>query len=64
GLQLFGFIGIFLLPILIILLKLLNDDGIIHIWRRKEEPKLSDCEPTDSDSQADVSDSQADVHDS
>ncbi len=33
GLQVFGFIGIFLLPILAVLLKLLNDEGIIHLWR-------------------------------
>lgn len=33
GLQLFGFIGIFLIPILLILLKLLNDEGVIKIWK-------------------------------
>lgn len=32
GSQLFGFIGIFLLPISVIVIKLLNDEGIIHIW--------------------------------
>ena len=43
GSQLFGFIGIFLLPILMIIVKLLNDEGVIHIWTpsdyNKEEPK-------------------------
>ncbi len=34
GLQLFGFIGLFLLPIVFILIKVLNDEGIIHVWRR------------------------------
>lgn len=33
GSQLFGFIGIFLLPILVIIIKLLNDEGIVHFWK-------------------------------
>lgn len=33
GSQLFGFIGIFLLPILMIIVKLLNDEGVIHLWK-------------------------------
>lgn len=36
GSQLFGFIGIFLLPILIIIIKLLNDEGVIHIWKKSD----------------------------
>lgn len=36
GSQLFGFIGIFLLPILMIIVKLLNDEGIIHLWKPSE----------------------------
>lgn len=32
GSQLFGFIGIFLVPIMIIIVKLLNDEGVIHLW--------------------------------
>lgn len=36
GSQLFGFIGIFLVPILIIIIKLLNDEGIIHIWNNSD----------------------------
>lgn len=43
GSQLFGFIGIFLLPILMIIVKLLNDEGVIHLWTpsdySKDEPK-------------------------
>jgi predicted PurR-regulated permease PerM len=31
GSQIFGVIGIFILPITIVMLKLLNDEGIIHI---------------------------------
>jgi predicted PurR-regulated permease PerM len=33
GSQLFGFFGIFLLPLAIITIKALNDEGIIHLYR-------------------------------
>lgn len=33
GLKIFGVLGMFILPITITILKVLNDDGIIHIWR-------------------------------
>ncbi len=44
GSKLFGFIGIFLLPILMIIVKLLNDEGVIHLWKPSDysndnEPK-------------------------
>lgn len=44
GSLLFGFMGIFLLPILMIIIKLLNDEGVIHLWNptdfnNEEEPK-------------------------
>ncbi len=35
GTQLFGFIGLFLLPITFTLIKVLNDDGIIHILKKE-----------------------------
>lgn len=34
GLQLFGVLGIFILPITFFLVKALNDEGIIHLWGR------------------------------
>ena len=34
GVQIFGVIGIFILPITFVLLKALNDEGIIHLWGR------------------------------
>lgn len=37
GSQLFGFIGIFLVPIMIIIVKLLNDEGVIHLWKSPED---------------------------
>ncbi|MBQ8228347.1 MAG: sporulation integral membrane protein YtvI [Clostridia bacterium] len=39
GTQLFGFIGIFLLPIILIMLKRLNDEGIVHLWKSGEANK-------------------------
>ncbi len=36
GVQLFGVIGIFALPITFFLLKALNDEGIIHLWGRSK----------------------------
>ena len=39
GLQLFGFVGLFIMPILLILLKMLNDEGVVHIWKRSTDGK-------------------------
>lgn len=33
GLKLFGFVGMFVLPLTIIVLKLLNDEGILKLWK-------------------------------
>ncbi len=33
GLKVFGVLGVFVLPIVIIMLKLLNDEGIISLWK-------------------------------
>lgn len=33
GLQLFGVPGIFIMPLLVTMVKLLNDRGILHVWR-------------------------------
>lgn len=43
GLQLFGVAGIFIMPILVTIVKLLNDRGIIRIWNREEttQPELA-----------------------
>lgn len=42
GLKVFGVLGMFVTPILVIMLKLLNDEGIIHLW--KTAPKVEDGE--------------------
>lgn len=39
GIQLFGVIGIFALPITLVLIKTLNSEGIIHLWGRDIEQK-------------------------
>lgn len=33
GLKIFGVPGIFMLPLMITVLKVLNDDGVIHLWK-------------------------------
>lgn len=33
GLKTIGVLGVFIVPIIIIMLKLLNDEGIIHLWK-------------------------------
>ncbi len=39
GLQIFGVLGIFILPITFFLIKALNDEGIIHLWGRNTANK-------------------------
>lgn len=43
GLQLFGFLGLILSPMLITIIKVLNDEGILHLWKSpsKTEPEES-----------------------
>ncbi len=42
GLKIFGVLGMFIAPMIIIMLKLLNDEGIIHLWKplKKEEESV------------------------
>ena len=49
GSQIFGVLGIFILPITIVMLKLLNDEGIIHIshYTDKEEKAVEPQEKSD-----------------
>lgn len=37
GTQLFGVLGLFLLPITLIMLKRLNDEGVLHLWKTGAE---------------------------
>lgn len=37
GTQLFGFVGLILMPLTVMLLKVLNDEGVIHIFKKAPE---------------------------
>lgn len=39
GLQMFGFIGLFLMPMLVMLVKMLSDNGTIHLWRTERDER-------------------------
>ncbi len=41
GLKIFGVLGMLITPILVIMLKLLNDEGIIHLWRSPARVKAA-----------------------
>lgn len=45
GSRIFGFIGLFLLPITIVMVKMLNDEGIIHVFHKVEDEELSGVKP-------------------
>lgn len=45
GLELFGFFGVFILPLVIVLIKLLNEDGIIHLWGEDREVAKESTRP-------------------
>lgn len=42
GVKLFGFIGLFLLPITLVILKILNDHDVIHLWKKAEPEEMAD----------------------
>ena len=44
GIKIFGPVGIFILPLLVIIINLLNDEGIIHIFNKKENAKSETTE--------------------
>ena len=45
GLKTMGVMGVFIAPLIIIMLKLLNDEGIIHLWKVTEKEDLIKEEP-------------------
>ena len=49
GSQLFGVIGIFVFPIGVIVIKLLNDEGIVHIWKSTKDPDKEDEKDEEKD---------------
>lgn len=44
GLQIFGVVGMFALPITFVMVKLLNEEGIIHIWTARNKMNKNDEE--------------------
>ncbi|MGN1443118.1 MAG: sporulation integral membrane protein YtvI [Acutalibacteraceae bacterium] len=64
GLKLFGFIGMFVLPITIIVLKLLNDEGIVNLWKSKdkeEKMKAAENEEIDGNPPEEAADTKEDT---
>ncbi len=61
GLKIFGVLGVFILPIVIIMLKLLNDEGIINLWKspsrvlaeKQAQATVDEAQKADSASQPD-----------
>jgi len=45
GLELFGFIGVFLVPLTIMCVKMLNDNGVIKLWKNLGDVKPETKEP-------------------
>lgn len=47
GLKLFGFFGMLMIPIIIIVIKALNDNGKIHLWKNPsaDEPSAGNAQP-------------------
>lgn len=43
GLQLFGVLGIFITPLIATMIKVLNDKGVLHVWKTKESEKIADA---------------------
>lgn len=43
GLKIFGVLGVFVLPMLIIMLKLLNDEGIINLWKSPSRVRAAEA---------------------
>lgn len=48
GLKVFGVLGMFVTPILVIMLKLLNDEGIINIWKSPAKLKADSADTADA----------------
>lgn len=46
GLKIFGVLGMFIAPMIIIMLKLLNDEGILHLWKPMKSTEADDAAVT------------------
>ena len=52
GSQIFGIIGIFLMPMLLITVKLFNDEGVIHLWTPAKKANIEATETAEEDKQS------------
>lgn len=54
GIKLFGILGMFAVPLAIIFIKLLNDEGVVHLWKtsadakKEKEEKAKNTEETEN----------------
>lgn len=58
GLQIFGVVGLFGLPITFVLVKMLNDEGIIHLWGREKKPETVE-KPSENATENEIQDKNA-----
>ena len=54
GLQLFSVLGVFIMPLLVTVVKLMNDRGIIHVWKTKEQERLEAAAETAEETAAET----------
>lgn len=57
GIKIFGALGIFILPLFVIIIKLLNDEGIIHLFHSNPEDMKHNDETDDSACETEAGDS-------
>ncbi len=48
GLQIFGFLGLLILPITLVIIKTLNSEGVIQLYGRREEEETEEDEPDEA----------------
>ena len=59
GLKIFGVLGMIVAPVLVTMLKVLNDEGVIHIWKssrheKEEEAALKEAEKAEEGKEAEA----------
>ncbi len=51
GLKIIGVLGMFIAPMIIIMLKLLNDEGILHLWKPMKKAEEADAAKAEKDAE-------------
>ena len=52
GLKLFGVLGMFVMPLMITMVKLMNDRGLLHVWKTAETAEAQSAEVTPESTEA------------